>query len=146
MRRTLYNILLAPMWLYLLLVRRKRQGAKCVVVYKNKVLMLRNSYGTGRWTFPGGGMKKGETAERAAKRETKEEVGLGLHKISVLGGFTHKSLIRNDSIYAFIGEATSDKVTLSWEIAEAHWFKWDKLPKPLSPVATTILEMLQTDE
>ena len=34
------------------------------------------------WCFPGGGIKSGETPEKAAERETREETGVRCHAIS----------------------------------------------------------------
>lgn len=51
------------------------QGALVAVYVDGKLLLIRNSYRRG-WTFPGGGVERGETPLAAARREICEELGL----------------------------------------------------------------------
>jgi 8-oxo-dGTP diphosphatase len=51
------------------------QGALVAVYVDRKLLLIRNSYRRG-WTFPGGGVERGETPLAAATRELCEELGL----------------------------------------------------------------------
>jgi 8-oxo-dGTP pyrophosphatase MutT (NUDIX family) len=47
-----------------------------VAVYvDSSLLLVRSSYRT-EWSFPGGGVERGETPEDAARRELAEEIGL----------------------------------------------------------------------
>jgi 8-oxo-dGTP pyrophosphatase MutT (NUDIX family) len=41
------------------------------------ILLVRQSYGAGYWSLPGGVVKAGESIEEAARREVREEAGLG---------------------------------------------------------------------
>lgn len=50
-------------------------GACALVERDGKVLLVRHSYMPG-WLLPGGGVGRGEPAERAIVRELKEEIGL----------------------------------------------------------------------
>lgn len=45
---------------------------------KGEYLFARHNYGAKKWSLPGGGIKKGELANRAIVRETKEETGLDI--------------------------------------------------------------------
>src|SRR5690242_17361590 len=57
-------------------IRRPRhQGALVAVWHGDRVLMVCQSYRR-TWTFPGGGVQRGESPEAAACRELAEEIGL----------------------------------------------------------------------
>ena len=51
---------------------------------EGRLLMVRHSYGSQAWLLPGGGMKRGERAEDAARREIAEELGCELENPVVL--------------------------------------------------------------
>jgi len=58
----------------------KRKAAIAVLVYDNKVLIVKRSEGSythaGKWGFPGGGIDEGETPLEAVIRECEEEIGI----------------------------------------------------------------------
>ncbi len=57
-------------------VRRPRhEGALVVIHVGAAVLLVRSSYRRA-WNFPGGGVRRGEAPEAAARRELAEEIGL----------------------------------------------------------------------
>jgi 8-oxo-dGTP diphosphatase len=57
-------------------IRRPRHDGAVVAVYVGTALLLvRSSYRTA-WGFPGGGIRRGETPDAAARRELVEEIGL----------------------------------------------------------------------
>ena len=57
-------------------LRGARPEGALVAVYVDRALLLvRSSYQV-EWSFPGGGVKRGETPEAAARRELAEEIGL----------------------------------------------------------------------
>jgi 8-oxo-dGTP diphosphatase len=55
--------------------RRPHAGALVAIHVGQAVLLVRSSYRIA-WNFPGGGIRRGETPEAAAKRELSEEIGL----------------------------------------------------------------------
>jgi 8-oxo-dGTP diphosphatase len=51
------------------------EGALVAVYVDRSLLLVRSSYQV-EWTLPGGGLKRGETPDAAARRELVEEIGL----------------------------------------------------------------------
>jgi 8-oxo-dGTP diphosphatase len=64
---------LARMWWQL--TRPRHQGAMVAVYVGSALLLVRSSYRVG-WQLPGGGVRRGEMPEAAARRELAEELGL----------------------------------------------------------------------
>jgi len=52
---------------------------------QGRVLLVRHSYGSGRWMLPGGGVARREDPLAAALRELHEEVGCGLEQARLFG-------------------------------------------------------------
>jgi hypothetical protein len=57
--------------------RRQPAGALVAIHVSEALLLVRSSYRIA-WNFPGGGIRRDETAEAAARRELAEEIGLTL--------------------------------------------------------------------
>ncbi|MCW8127420.1 NUDIX hydrolase [Microbulbifer halophilus] len=58
-------------------------GVVCFVEHENRLLLVKNSY-QDKWALPGGWLNKGESFERAASRELREELGVEMVDIRVL--------------------------------------------------------------
>lgn len=50
--------------------------AYVLIENKHQILMVRNWLGSGKWSFPGGGVHRGEDSKVGACREVFEEVGI----------------------------------------------------------------------
>jgi 8-oxo-dGTP diphosphatase len=87
----------------------------------------------GLYTLPGGGVELGETLEQAVIREVREETGLAIAPIGLVG---FREAIARDAaerverhfvILPFAARWVGGEIALSEELAEAHWFKPDEL-------------------
>jgi len=127
--------------LYWFIFKPNIYGVKCVIEFNGKILLVRHSYGKHAWSFPGGGIKKGEKPEVAAKREIAEELGINLYEIQYLGNFLNTSDYVNDHVYCFYGEVENEYFVIdNKEILEAEWFAMENLPN-LSEKNSKLLDM-----
>ncbi len=87
--------------------RPDHRGALVAVWVGQRVLMLRLSYRSGL-CLPGGGIERGETAEQAALRELREEVGLNLEAADLRLAWRQQSFwdYRRDHVTIFEAELT----------------------------------------
>ena len=76
-----YKLAYALLRVYWFIFRPQIYGVKCLIEFEDSILMIRNTYGDMRWTFPGGGYKRNESPEMAAAREVREEVGISLEAL-----------------------------------------------------------------
>lgn len=104
-------------------------GARMLLVKDNSVLLVYHSY-MDNWHFPGGGMKRGETALEAACREAYEEAGaIVTGEPRLLGLFTGSTRGRSDNTAVFVCEDfTLQTPTDRWEIVGRAFFGLDHLP------------------
>ncbi|HEY5983153.1 MAG TPA: NUDIX domain-containing protein [Anaerolineales bacterium] len=118
--------------IYLFFVRPLTFGVRVLLLRRGRVLLVRQTYMNG-WFIPGGGVKRGETLEQAARREAREEVQAQLKQISLVGVYSNFQEWKSDHNVLFY----SDKFTLGGghdnEIAEMRFFSLDALPAGLWP-------------
>lgn len=105
------------------------------------VLLVRHTYGRGDWTFPGGGIRRGEEPERAARREFAEELGCEITGLREAG--THKLILHGARLtrHLFTGEVSEVPEPDERELAEARFFRRDALPRRCSQVVGKYLEL-----
>jgi 8-oxo-dGTP pyrophosphatase MutT (NUDIX family) len=83
--------------------------------------------------MPGGGVKRGETLEQAARREAYEEIGAQMGTLTLLGAYTHFGEHKSDHNVLFQCTDFSLSEKQDREIAEARFFPLDALPEGLMP-------------
>lgn len=104
-------------------------GVRTLIVDdQNRVLLIRHSYRPG-WYLPGGGVKKWETMEEAACRESREEAGVDPLALDRLVGFyANFEIGRPDHVALYLVRRWRPVPHNSWEIANVAFAPWDDLP------------------
>ena len=115
---------------YWFLFRPKTYGSKVFIERGKEILFVRHSYLPHYWGLPGGGRDVGEGDEEVARREAKEEVGVTLVDL-VLLGFVESTLeYKRDTIAVFRSTIGEQIVTIDGvEIVEAKWFPKQSPPR-----------------
>lgn len=116
-----------------MLKKIQQVSIKGLLCRDNKILVLKTAR-SGRWELPGGRMDFGETAERAFKREIKEEIGFKKVKLgkfiniwtftSVRGEFNHHFIILDFEI-----STDETDIKLSAEHTEYKWVELKEVDK-----------------
>lgn len=109
--------------------RPQTRGVRAIAVTpEGRIVLVRHSYVSG-WHLPGGGHEPGETAEEAALRELREEIGMVAHgPVRVLGNLQHRPNFRRDTVTLLVVEQVVFVFKPSLEIVEAEAFHLDTLP------------------
>lgn len=124
---------------YCFIFRPLTLGVRVMMIQDGKVLLVRHTYLDG-WYMPGGAVKRNETLEQAARRETHEEVGAQLKNISLMGAYSNFVELKSDhNILFFTNDFTFDGRHDS-EIAEIRFFPLDNLPANMCPGHRRMLE------
>ena len=116
--------------IYQFFLRPINLGVRTMLIQDGKVLLVRHVYQDG-WFMPGGGMKRKETLEQAARRECHEEAGVEMQKIELIGIFFNYSDWKSDHIVLFYSEDFTMTDKKDSEIAEKRFFPLDDLPEAL---------------
>ncbi len=93
-----------------------------------RVLLIRRGIepSKGLWTFPGGFLELGETAEEGAAREANEEVGLDVKVGAVLGVYT--GITAGHVSVVFRAASVRGRPSPGPEVLETAWFLPQKIP------------------
>jgi len=124
---------------YCFFVRPVTLGVRMMLIQNNQVLLVRHTYIDG-WFLPGGGVKRGETFEQAARREVKEEAGVEVQTLSFVGAYSHFKDLKSDHNIVFFSDQFTVNEKHDREIAEARFFPFDDLPETTYPSHLSKLE------
>lgn len=128
--------------MYLFVFRPVRMGVRVMMIKDDKVLLVRQTYVPG-WFMPGGGLKRGETLEQAARREAKEETGAQLGELKLLGAYTNFKEWKTDHNLLFLCRDFQIIGKPDAEIAEMNFFSLNQLPEGVWPGHRRRLEEYQ---
>jgi 8-oxo-dGTP pyrophosphatase MutT (NUDIX family) len=126
--RFLYRLYTVYLWL----ARPLTMGVRIILMRQDKVLLIRQTYMDG-WFMPGGGIRKGETLDQAARREAREEVQAELGTLELLGVFSSFIHFKNDHTALFASHDFTLGGGHDSEVAEIRFFPVDALPVDLGP-------------
>lgn len=125
-------------------------GVGCLIINdKNEVLLLKRSdkceSNAGLWTRPGGSIEFGETAEKAIKREIKEELDVELEIIKFLEYIddlrNEKNVKRHFIALGFLGKIKGELKNLDIEEnSEIMWFSLNNLPENITDYTKKSIE------
>ena len=137
-----YRLLYLGFKIYCFLFRPVRMGVRVLMTRDEQVWLVKHTYLPG-WFMPGGGLKKWETLEEAARREAWEETGAELGKVSLLGVFSNFGDWKTDHTAVFPCRDFDVMGKSDAEIAEMRAFPWKELPGDTYPVHLRLLEQFR---
>lgn len=125
---------------YWFLVRPNVTGVKCLVTYEDEVLLVRHTYGRPLWELPGGTVRRREAPVDAARREMEEELGRRIEDWEDLGDLFTAGDNHSDTVHLFQTRLRDRRLDINLtELAEAEWFRRDRLPPDLGRFVEKIL-------
>jgi ADP-ribose pyrophosphatase YjhB (NUDIX family) len=116
-------------------LRIRTRGVKVMLFNDSEeLLLIRHSYGNQRlFLLPGGGVGWRETPEAAAKREIREEVGVGVRELALVSVHRNAAEGKRDTVHLFRAKADGIPVADGVEVVEARFFPLERLPETVSP-------------
>jgi 8-oxo-dGTP pyrophosphatase MutT (NUDIX family) len=141
--RTLYRLADRVRRLYWFVFRPRTRGVKCVIEHDGRWLLIRNTYGPGHWTFPGGAIGRREEPPEAARREALEEVGMRLDALQYIGSYKSNRDYKRDTVYCYTSVVSAyDHRIDGVEVKEARWFPPREIPADHGSSVDRILFMV----
>ncbi|MEY8457896.1 NUDIX hydrolase [Lactococcus ileimucosae] len=119
-----------------------------LIIYNDEGILLQKRKDTGCWSYHGGSIEPGETAEEAARRELFEELGLTVSDMELFtvcsGEEQHFCYPNGDEVHivdvVYTSKEFSGEIFLeSSEVIDARWFPFEQLPKDIMPSTQTAL-------
>lgn len=106
-------------------------GVFGIIFNDQKEVLLCHRQDYDLWNLPGGAMELGETPEETIKRELKEEIGVDVEVIRLVGVYTKPE--QADMVFCFECKLLDTNIVLNEEADQFAWFSIDNLPKNFSP-------------
>lgn len=111
----------------------------------NSILLVKQRDGRGYWSLPGGVMEQGETVEEAAIREVREETGLTVRLLRVVGLYSKPA--EEAVAITFEGAIVGGiRQQVTSETTACQYWPCDSLPEPIRPHLRERVDDLQRGE
>ena len=115
-----------------------------VIIRKGMVLLQKRSFGIfkGYWVFPGGRVEKGEDTWAACIREAKEETGLDVRIVKMVGFYddADRDPEKGAVSIAFLCSPVGGRLRKSSEASEIKWFSLNRIPERMGFDHVKIME------
>jgi ADP-ribose pyrophosphatase YjhB (NUDIX family) len=103
-------------------------GVGGVVIDRDRVLLVRLTYGHKGWILPGGYVKSTETIGQAVRREVREETGLAVEPIKIVSVRSRAEDAKCDIYVAFLVEVSGGELRPDQtEISDLRYFTLDEM-------------------
>lgn len=110
---------------------RFRIACSAIIERGGEYLMARRR-DIGWWNLPGGGLEAGETVEQGLAREVREEVGVEIRIMRLVGVYSKPQ--KNEVVLTFLCKLADDTPpATSDEVSEVRWFHANALPDDTLP-------------
>jgi len=131
-KRRLFGLLYRIYALQWRITRPITLGVRTLLIKEGRVALVKPIYQEG-WYLPGGGVKRGETPEQAARRECREEAGAETGELRLFGIFTQFIEHKNDHIVVFLCTDFELPGGKDFEIERVESFPLEALPADIRP-------------
>ncbi|MGX1811356.1 NUDIX hydrolase [Nocardia sp. NPDC055321] len=110
-------------------------AASVVVVNDAGQVLLQRRVDNGKWALPGGKMELGESLAECGIRETREETGIDVEIIGIVGTYTDPrhvfayddGEVRQEFSICLLGKPVGGTARSSDESTEVDWFRVDEI-------------------
>ncbi|WP_062996763.1 NUDIX hydrolase [Nocardia mikamii] len=124
-------------------------AASVVVVNNSGKILLQRRVDNGMWALPGGKMELGESLAECGIRETKEETGLDVEIVGIVGTYTNPAHVfayddgevRQEFSICLLGKPVGGALAVSDESHEVSWFTADEVDQ--LPIVDSIRRRLE---
>jgi ADP-ribose pyrophosphatase YjhB (NUDIX family) len=109
-------------------------GAVAAVVKQGSVLLVRRRVEPfrGHWTLPAGYLELDEEPWETARRETREETGLEIEHVELLGVLTNRDDLRRQGVVvAYLARPVGGELRAGDDAEDARFFELGRLPEAL---------------
>lgn len=107
-------------------------AAVAVIVVRGRVLLARRARPpyAGSWDLPGGFLEAGELPQDGLRRELREEIGVGVRRLSLVGFATDRYGSRGVAVLTAVYRVTTttERVRAWDDVSETRWFRLGKVP------------------